>query len=76
VPTLEHGRFTLAALEHLLATRTSRYREGPIEGIVIRRDAADWCEARAKLVQADFTQDMVDHWRRRAIQRNQLAGRD
>jgi hypothetical protein len=45
-----------------------------LEGVVIRRDGMDWSEARAKLVRADFTQAIGEHWQRRAIEWNrQLA---
>ncbi|WP_295431048.1 RNA ligase family protein [uncultured Thiodictyon sp.] len=73
VPEIALGRFTLAGLSNLLATHPSSFRQGPLEGIVIRRESADWCEARAKLVQADFTQSIGDHWRSRAIQWNLLG---
>ncbi len=72
VPQLLQGPTTLVDLKHLLATRPSRYRAGPPEGVVIRRESADWCEARAKLVQAEFTQTIGEHWRRRRIQWNRL----
>lgn len=43
-----------------------------MEGVVIRREAAQWSEARAKLVRAEFTQAMGDHWRRRHIEWNRI----
>lgn len=73
VPEIGRGRFTLAGLIDLLGIQASRYREGPIEGIVIRRESVAWCDARAKLVRADFTQGIVNHWRHRALQWNQLG---
>lgn len=74
VPELTRGRQTLAALEELVATRPSLYRDGsPLEGVVIRRESAQWCEARAKLVRSDFTQGIETHWRKRAIQWNRLT---
>lgn len=62
----------MADLKALLV-RPSRYRAGPLEGIVIRRDSADWCEERAKLVRADFTQAIGAHWRKRGIEWNRLT---
>lgn len=72
VPRLADGAQTVASLKELVATRTSRYRLGPLEGVVIRRESAQWCEARAKLVRADFTQAIETHWRKRAIEWNRV----
>lgn len=71
-PQVAHGRYGLAALELLLVTRGSRFRDGPLEGVVIRRETDDWCEQRAKLVRAEFTQSIGDHWRSRRIEWNRL----
>lgn len=73
VPELNCGMLTLAELKILLTTQLSRYRAGPVEGIVIRRESADWCEARAKLVLPDFTQAIGEHWSKRGIEWNRLA---
>lgn len=72
VPQLQRGRLNLADLQALLETRDSHYRAGPLEGIVVRRESADWCEARAKLVRAEFTQAIGEHWRGRTIEWNQV----
>ncbi len=42
------------------------------EGVVVRRESSDWCEARAKLVRSDFTQAIETHWRKRAIEWNRV----
>lgn len=76
VPEISRSKVTLAELKALLTTQPSRYRIGPIEGIVIRRESTDWCEARAKLVRADFTQAIGEHWRKRSIEWNQLSAWD
>lgn len=73
VPKIKYGQFTLDELQKLLATQSSRYRTGPVEGIVIRRESAEWCEARAKLVRTDFTQAIGEHWRKRSIEWNRLT---
>ena len=39
----------------------SRYRQGMLEGVVIRRENTDVCLARAKLVRPDFTQAITEH---------------
>ena len=72
VPQLLHGHITLAEIKKLLITSPSKYREGPLEGLVIRQESADWCMNRAKLVRADFTQTISEHWRRRTIEWNRL----
>ncbi|MEY2891322.1 MAG: hypothetical protein RJA98_1230 [Pseudomonadota bacterium] len=72
VPLVGSGNYTVAGLERLVVTSTSRYRDGPLEGLVIRLESACWCEARAKLVRADFTQAIATHWRKRAIEWNRV----
>lgn len=72
VPQLFRGRATLADLKTMLQSRTSLYRSGPPEGLVIRAESEDWCESRAKLVQPEFTQAIGEHWRSRAIEWNRL----
>ena len=72
-PRLASGRFTLAELTGKLDSWPSRFRDGPLEGIVVRRESAQWCERRAKLVRADFTQAIGEHWRNRRLEWNRLA---
>lgn len=72
VPTLLRGHTDLAELEQLLAAGSSHYRAGPMEGLVVRRETTDWCESRAKLVRADFTQAIEEHWSRRRIEWNRV----
>ncbi|MEZ7138038.1 RNA ligase family protein [Komagataeibacter sp. SM21] len=71
-PTLLRGRTDLVQLEKLLNSSSSRYRVGPMEGLIIRREDSHWCECRAKLVHADFTQAIGEHWSRRRIEWNQV----
>jgi hypothetical protein len=40
--------------------------------VVVRQDAALTCEAKAKLVRADFAQAIEEHWRSRAIEWNSV----
>ncbi len=63
---------TLAELKKLVTSRRSAFHEAALEGIVVRRDSVDWCEARAKLVHPEFTQAIDTHWRKRAIEWNRL----
>lgn len=78
VPQVMQGKTTVSALKKLVAETPSRYRSGALEGVVIRSESADWCEARAKLVRHDFTQAIETHWRKRTIEWNrmQFAGLD
>ena len=73
VPKLIRAQLKLEDLKALLATQPSRYRVGPVEGIIIRHESTKWCEARAKLVRADFTQAIGEHWRKRGIEWNRLT---
>ena len=72
VPRVFHGRTTVAALEQLVATTSSCYRSGALEGLVVRRESAEWCEARAKLVRSEFSQAIDTHWRKRSIEWNRI----
>jgi ATP-dependent RNA circularization protein (DNA/RNA ligase family) len=72
VPTLFRGQRSLADLRAMLETVPSRYRSGTLEGVVVRQESAQWCEARAKLVRPDFTQTIAEHWSRRRLEWNRL----
>ena len=72
-PQLASGRFRLVELTARLDTWPSRFSDGPLEGIVVRRESALWCERRAKLVRADFTQAIGDHWRSRRLDWNRMS---
>lgn len=70
VPSLPNGRTTKQALQTLLSEMQSRFADGPLEGIVIRREESQWLQSRAKLVRPDFTQAIDAHWRSRRIEWN------
>lgn len=72
VPQVFCGHTSVKELIERVQNTPSHYRTGPLEGLVIRRESADWCEARAKLVRADFTQAIEKHWRKRAIEWNRV----
>ena len=72
VPTVLQGHCTLPLLKEVLNKQTSQFRQGVLEGLVIRRESADWCESRAKLVRADFTQTIKEHWGRRRVEWNRV----
>lgn len=72
VREVSRERTTLADLTSRLRAERSRYRAGPIEGFVIRKETSDWLLARAKLVHPEFVQGIGEHWRRRRIEWNRL----
>jgi ATP-dependent RNA circularization protein (DNA/RNA ligase family) len=72
VPTLFEGTTKLIDLIKLLDTARSFYRNGLPEGLIIRHQSNQWCLQRAKLVRADFTQAIEDHWRKKIIEWNQV----
>tara|TARA_R110001583_G_scaffold194614_1_gene365952 strand:- start:2805 stop:3407 length:603 start_codon:yes stop_codon:yes gene_type:complete len=67
VPHLVREKVSLSGLEALLQKSSSSFCDGPMEGLVIRQDSEKWNEARAKLVRADFTQSIGQHWRSRKL---------
>ncbi len=71
VPSVAHGRFTVAQLTALLGA--SSVGGDLVEGLYIRRDAGEWLAARAKLVRPDFAQQITEHWKSRPLERNALA---
>ncbi|MCX8521611.1 MAG: RNA ligase family protein, partial [Rhodoferax sp.] len=73
VPRLLEGRFTLSQVKDALNVQQSQFRQGVLEGLVIRRESAQWCETRAKLVRPDFTQTIGEHWSRRRIEWNRMG---
>ena len=73
MPQVLHGKATVPTLKKLVRDTASRYRAGALEGVVIRRESVDWCEARAKLVRPDFTQTIDTHWRKRALEWNRVV---
>lgn len=73
VPQLLHGKATVPTLKKWVDNTASRYRAGALEGVIIRRESNDWCEARAKLVRPDFTQVIDTHWRKRTLEWNHIV---
>lgn len=72
VPRLATGRFDLPDLERLL--QRSRLSDAPAEGLYVRRDQGDYLVARAKLVRAEFTQAIGEHWSRGQLKANSCCG--
>lgn len=73
VPEVARGQFTLGQLTDLLFNGQSQFRDGTIEGLVIRSEGADLSVARAKLVRPDFSQAIQEHWSSRPLSWNRLA---
>jgi len=73
VPRLYVGQVSMAQLCDRVSTSPSRFRAGHLEGVVVRREDADWLQARAKLVRPDFTQAIDSHWRSRTLEWNSLG---
>ena len=72
VRQIDRGRFSVAALLRLVDRERSTYRDGPIEGVVVRRESEEWLIDRAKLVRADFSQSITEHWRRQPLRWNRV----
>ena len=73
VPKLLAGPASMEKLKKLVQEEHSRFRPGPLEGIVIRKESPEWLKSRAKLVHPQFTQAITEHWSRRAIAWNLLS---
>jgi len=73
VPRIARGRFPIDGVEALLASK-SRVGNEVVEGVVIRSEAKGFTAARAKLVRAEFTQAIDEHWSKKPLRRNRLAG--
>jgi hypothetical protein len=73
IPRVATGRFDLGGLQRLF--RKSQLADCPAEGLYIRADEGDHLVARAKLVRAEFTQAIDEHWSKRAMRTNALAAR-
>ena len=72
-PRIFQGKTDLLTLERLLADKASLFLDGPMEGLVIRKEDGDWLNDRAKLVRAEFAQAITEHWRRRSLEWNHIV---
>lgn len=72
VPKIMFGKFSINELKKLTNSMDSQFRDGPLEGVVIRSESSEWCDSRAKLVRPGFIQDIEKHWRKRRIEWNSL----
>lgn len=72
VPRVSQGDTSLAALTEWVMSHRSHYRDGNLEGVVMRYEDEDWLIDRAKLVRPDFVQSIEAHWRARALEWNRV----
>lgn len=61
VRPVAHGRLTRNDVLALLGGK-SAYAETPMEGVYLRRENAGYLVQRAKIVRAEFTQAIGEHW--------------
>ena len=73
---LPHVKLCTKTLRDLASTSQSAYYDGPVEGIYVRKEDPDWLHERAKIVRAEFTNSIGDHWTRADIVRNQISPRN
>ncbi len=73
VPRVFEGILSRQGAKDLLQRTPSAFGAEHLEGIVIRREGQQFCESRAKLIRADFTQAIGEHWRARRIEWNRQA---
>ena len=72
VPQIGRGQYNVIQLQRIAATGHTQYGDGPLEGVYLRRESGQWLEQRAKIVRAEFSQQIQAHWSGRTLQRNQL----
>lgn len=72
VPRLAAGHQTMASLREMVTKSRSHYRDGALEGLVVRREDEDSLLKCGKLVHADFAQSIGTHWRSRKREWNRV----
>lgn len=72
VPSMGVGNYSLEGLSSLVRQHRTSFGDGPLEGLVVRQEDAEWLIARAKLVRPDFVQQISEHWRSRRIEWNRI----
>ncbi len=71
VPKVDSGVFSLAEIPRLIGA--SCLYDGPMEGIYIRRESAGRLIHRAKVVCAEFVQQIGEHWSKQPLVPNRLT---
>jgi ATP-dependent RNA circularization protein (DNA/RNA ligase family) len=72
VPRVSQGKFNLEELKKIVSGKSSVYRNGNMEGVILRKENNDWLVQRTKLVRPDFTQTIQEHWSKRSIEWNKI----
>ncbi len=70
VPNIKTGFLTLEEVPSLIGK--SLFYDGPMEGIYLRYENASWLIERAKVVRAEFVQQIGDHWSKKSLVFNEL----
>lgn len=71
VPRIAAGLLTMANVTTLIGS--SSLYDGPMEGVYLRQEGDCWLHNRAKIVRAEFVQNIEEHWSKSALVANQLA---
>ncbi|WP_206601083.1 RNA ligase family protein [Pseudophaeobacter leonis] len=74
VPKVDIEDASLIKLIECLELKQSKYSNERLEGFVLRNDSHSWNIGRAKLVRHDFTQSIEEHWSKKHLTWNRLAG--
>lgn len=70
VPKVGFGIFDLDEIGKLIGQ--SPLYDGPMEGIYLRQEDASWLVQRAKVVRAEFVQQIGEHWSRKPLVPNKV----
>jgi ATP-dependent RNA circularization protein (DNA/RNA ligase family) len=73
VNEVAEGTYTRNDLMTLLDNTPSSYGPEHIEGLYFRQDQSDWLLKRAKLVRAEFISGIEAHWKKLALEKNQIG---
>lgn len=71
-PRIAGGVFTREKLVSFLMSGKSRFRDGTVEGLVVKTEANGFCTSRAKIVRPDFIQQIEEHWSARRLEWNRI----
>jgi len=70
VPRVGFGVFALDEIEKLIGQ--SPLYDGPMEGIYLRQEDESWLIRRAKVVRAEFVQQIGEHWSKKPLVPNKV----
>ena len=70
VPRVRRGVFDLTDIPGIIG-QSSLY-DGPMEGIYLRQEDSSWLVRRAKVVRAEFVQQIGEHWSKKPLISNRL----